>query len=453
MPDNKNAVLYIVMAVYFLVPFMGSALIPAVPDISLELSLSVAEAGGIVSVYVLASAIFLLPVGRVADRIGHMNSMLAGVAGFGINMALCAIAPNGFILLATRFLQGAAAAFIYTSGMTLISMNFSPAERGRALGMVTFMVYIGLSLGSVLGGFMNSAWGWRSIFWGGTILTAVISVFFFMKHLEKDKGRDVRFDKIGNAVYITATTLFFTGFSINGRLGFVMAAAGTMLYTLFFFYEKKAESPLLDVSLFTHNRVFALSNISSLLNYMAASAVLFLVSMELKLIYGFDTFHIGLVLMAQSAGMTISAPLAGKYADKHDSANLSVYGMMIITVTLLLMTFHTGTGEIAPLVAIQFFIGIGFGMFAPTINKTIMNSVDKPHYSTAASVLSSMRLFGQTLSIALSVLVISFFAGHVKVDSIPHDMLIKSLKAVYAVFCAVSFIGTFTTFLGSRKRA
>lgn len=453
MSNSRRAILFIIMAVYFLVPFMGSALVAAVPDISLELSLSVAEAGGILSVYVLASAIFLLPVSRLADRIGHTNSMLAGVAGFGVTMILCAIASSGTILLFMRFLQGISAAFIYCSGMTLVSLNFPPSERGRALGMVTFMVYIGLSLGSVIGGVMNSMFGWRSIFWAGTVLTAVISLSFFLKHLERDKGREIKFDITGNILYIIATSLFFTGFSINSVTGFIMSGAGTLLYAVFFFYEKGAKNPLLDVSLFTHNRVFALSNLSSLLNYMAASAVLFLVSMELRLIYGYDTTHIGLVLMAQSVGMTISAPLAGKYADKHENNRLASYGMAIITVMLLLMSLNTGTGSLAYLVVIQFFIGIGFGMFAPTNNKTIMNSVDKPHYSTAASVLSSMRLFGQTLSIALSVLVISIFAGHVKVDKIAHDMLIESLKAVYIVFCVISFVGIFTSAYGKKRES
>jgi len=451
MQDYKKTILRVVMAVYFLVPFMASALVTSIADIGIELSMGVTSAGAIISGYVLATASFLLPVSRLADAIGYLRSLFYGALIFCVTMILCAFAQNGHMLLVMRVLEGFAASFIFCSGMTLISVHFPPNERGKALGMVTFMVYSGLSTGPIIGGYLNSRFGWRSIFWFGTALTVTALIFFISRRIPFEKIRKVYFDVYGIILYMTATILFFAGFTLHSNTGTIMALVGVVLYTVFFFYEKSNKDPLLDVTLFTKNRLFALSNLSSLLNYMAASAVLFLVSLELRLSFGFDTAHIGLVLLAQSLAMTITAPIAGRYSDKHPDSYISAAGMAIIAFMLFMMSATAGTGNPFILASIQFCIGIGFGMFAPSNNKTIMNSVEKKHYSTAASVLSSMRLYGQTLSIAFSVMIISFYTGDIKLELIEPHTLTRSLKAVFLIYCAISSLGILTSAYGVSK--
>lgn len=435
-----------------MIPFMGSALITAVADIGVELNMGVTAAGGIVSTYVLTTAVLLLPVSRLADSLGYLRTLFLGSVTYVVTMILCTMVNSSEMLLTMRVLEGAAGAFIACSGMTLLSLYFPPEDRGKAMGINTFMIYTGLSLGPVIGGFLNSRFGWRSIFWFGTALSTAVLVFFITRRMPFEKFKRVKIDVNGNILYIAATTLFFAGFSMNSRIGFTMAAAGVVCYAVFFFYERGRENPLLDTELFTHNAVFALSNLSSLLNYMSASAVLFLVSLELRLSFGYDTSHIGLVLLAQSLAMTITAPLAGRYSDRHPTSLISAYGMGLISLMLLMMAFAAGWDNVYFIVPIQFFIGIGFGMFAPANNKVIMNSVEKKYYSTASSVLASMRLFGQTLSIALSVLVISVFAGNIKVEHLKPEELTHGLKAVYLVFAAISFIGAVTSAYGRGKR-
>jgi len=438
------------MAVYFLTPFMGSALVTSIADIGIELSMNVNSTGSIISVYVLSTASLLLPVSRIADAAGYLRTLFFGACLFFCTTALCGLAVNGQMLITMRVIEGFAASMIFCSGMTLISVHFPPQERGRALGMITLMVYSGLSLGPIIGGYLNSTYGWRSIFWFGVLLTSGVLIFFISRRLPFEKPKKVSFDIYGMLLYVAATGLFFSGFSIQSAYGALTAALSILFYIMFFFYEKNHPDPLFDVTLITKNRLFVMSNISSLLNYMAASAVLFLVSLQLRISFGYESKHIGLVLLAQSLAMTISAPLSGRYSDRHPDSRIASAGMAVIAVMLFLMSMTAGIDNPLMLAAIQFCIGIGFGMFAPSNNKTIMNSVEKRHYSTAASVLSSMRLYGQTLSIGLSVMVISLIAGKVMVEHLSPEKLTHSLHYVYLLYCAISVAGVFTSLFRGR---
>ncbi|MGE4319190.1 MAG: MFS transporter [Deferribacterales bacterium] len=439
------------MAVYFLTPFMGSALVTSIADIGIELSMGVNAAGSIISAYVLSTAAFLLPVSKISDAFGYLRTLFFGALLFLCTTALCGFAVNGHMLISMRLIEGFAASMIFCSGMTLISLHFPPEERGKAMGMITFMVYSGLSLGPMIGGYLNSRFGWRSIFWFGIALTLFVLVFFVTRRLPFEKIKKVNFDIYGMVFYFLATSLFFAGFSVQSAYGALLALSGVAMYAVFFFHEKKQSDPLLDVNLLKTNRVFVMSSVSSLLNYMAASAVLFLVSMELRISFGYETTHIGLVLLAQSLAMTITAPLAGRYSDRHPDSRIASAGMAVIAVMLFLMSVTSGVDNPYMLAGLQFCIGVGFGMFAPSNNKVIMNSVEKRYYSTASSVLASMRLYGQILSIGLSVMVISLIAGKVKVEHLSPDKLTHSLKAVFLMYCAISIVGVFTSLFRKNK--
>src|SRR5215213_5413551 len=136
----------------------------ALPSIESDLGLSTSQLQWIVSGYVLGYGGFLLLGGRSADLLGRRRMLLAGLAVFTAASAVGGVVDDGTLLVVTRFLKGAAAAFTAPAGLSIITTRFAEGpERNRALSIYTATGASGFSLGLVAGGLLTQL-GWRWTF-------------------------------------------------------------------------------------------------------------------------------------------------------------------------------------------------------------------------------------------------------------------------------------------------
>lgn len=131
----------------FLTPFTSSSLTLSLPDMGREFSASASTLGWVLEIFLLASVVFLLPVGKMADRIGKRKIFLWGTVLFALSSVCAFFATSMAWLLAARLLQGLAAAMIYATNMAILVLVFPLEKRGMAMGWNVSMVYVGLSLG------------------------------------------------------------------------------------------------------------------------------------------------------------------------------------------------------------------------------------------------------------------------------------------------------------------
>ena len=151
---------------------MGSAINIALPAIGIELGMNAIGLGWVSNSYLLAAAVFLLPFGRISDIYGRKFFFIAGIIVFAIASVLSAIAFTPALLLISRVLNGAGGALIYATAIAILTSSYPKHERGKVLGINVAAVYLGLSLGPTIGGFLIMFFGWRSIF----VLTALLSL-------------------------------------------------------------------------------------------------------------------------------------------------------------------------------------------------------------------------------------------------------------------------------------
>ncbi len=188
-----------VTATGFLTTFVTSGVNVAIERIASDLNLSAVTMSWVSLATILGTGALLMPMARVADLRGRKAVYLVGLAAFTSLCFASALAPNAAILLVTRALQGVAGAFLFSTTVAMVTLCYPPESRGRALGMQVSGVYLGLTLGPVLGGIITENLGWRLLFVLVGALSLVNTVFALRKlrGLEWREPKTARFDVLG----------------------------------------------------------------------------------------------------------------------------------------------------------------------------------------------------------------------------------------------------------------
>lgn len=443
MPEEnvKTYTLVTVTLASFLSPFMGSALNLAIPVIGEQMHSSALLLGWVVSSYVLASAAFLIPLGRLADIIGRKKVFIWGLGMFSATSLLCALARSMTVLIVARSLQGVAAAAMFGTSMAILSSVFSPRERGRVLGINVGTVYAGLSLGPSLGGIMTHHLGWESIF----IFTAVTGAATFIlattriQRYDQEEVKAEPYDVTGAVLYAAGIIAFLYGISsiaASSQAKYFLLA-GLAALTMFGLVELKAAYPLLNLRLFT-NITFAFSNLAALINYSATFAVGFIFSLYLQVVRGYDAQAAGMILLIQPAVQAMLSPYAGALSDRVDSRILASWGMAVTTSGLLVFSFITSHFPIWLVAANLALLGTGYGLFSSPNSNAVMGSVDQRFYGVASSTLATMRNAGQAFSMAVLALIITLRLGDARLTpalSAEFVLIARTACLVFTVIC------------------
>ncbi|HPR31357.1 MAG TPA: MFS transporter [Prolixibacteraceae bacterium] len=445
--DKKSSkalwpVLLTTMFASFMNPFMHSAVNIALPDIQEQFRCSAHTLGWITNSFLLANAMVLLPISKIADNWSRVKTFKAGLYLFTLLSFLIAFSPNIAVLLILRVLQGIGSAFMHVTGVAIITSAYPPQKRGTALGLNIGAVYAGLTLGPFLGGMLTHAGGWNRVFLG-VVPLGILAIVLAHRNLENDvQKKQFRFDVPGSLVSALAILgIIWGGGRVNTLQGLFPWAFGLALLFVFFRLEKKQSDPILPLSLFQSNKLFAYSNMAALIHYAASSAVGFLLSLYLQFSRGLSPRDAGLVLVVQPALMVLTAPLAGRFSDKIRPGLLASLGMMLTLIGLSALVFLDEQTPLFVLMIILFLLGVGFGLFSSPNTHAIMGSVDRDLYGTASGTTATMRVLGQTLSMMVATLSISLFLKHAMLS--PENLIpfIKSMKACFVFFALLCIPG------------
>ncbi|NTV52483.1 MAG: MFS transporter [Candidatus Firestonebacteria bacterium] len=453
-PASKQVVLWMAILGGFLTPFMGSAINIALPAIGREFSLDALGLNWVATAYLLSAAMFLLPFGKLADIFGRKKVYMWGMAIYAVTSFLCGTASSGLMLVVFRVFQGLGGAMIFGTGMAILTSVFPPHERGQAIGISVSSVYLGLSLGPVAGGFLTQHLGWRSIFFLTVPMCFAVWVLVFWKLKgEWADAKNEKFDLPGSLVYSLALVSLIFGFSrLPAMEGVYCVAMAFIGFLLFVKLETRAKFPVLDLRLFKENRIFAFSSLAALINYSATFAVGFLLSLYLQYVQGMSPQQAGLVLISQPIFMAAFSPLAGRLSDRFEAHLVASLGMALTVVgMLLLLLLKTGTS--VPFIVVSLiFIGFGFALFSSPNTNAVMGSVTRQFYGVASATLGTMRLTGQMLSMAITMLVMALYFGKTKITPLLHARFLLSMHTTFLIFSVLCTLGVFASLARGRNR-
>ncbi len=158
----------------------------------------------------------------------------------------------------------------------------------------------------------------------------------------------------------------------------------------------------------------------------------------------------GLILIAQPVIMAIFAPFAGWLSDRIEPRVVASAGMAATTFSLFIFSGIGADTPLSLIIADLMLLGFGLGLFASPNTNAIMGSVARKYFGIASATVSTMRLIGQVLSMALVMLVFSIIIGRVEITPEYYPLLIESAKVSFMIFTAVCFAGIFAS-LGRGK--
>ena len=246
-----------------------------------------------------------------------MRFYLAGLAVFTAGSLLAAASMSGAWLIASRVVQGGGAALLSATSAAIVTAVFPPSERGRALGINVMAVYIGLSVGPPLGGFLTDNLGWRWIFLVNLPIgiAALAWGLLLLPRRERENTAAPRPDVLGAAllgVFLVCLLVPLTfapewGWAAASTIGLLTVSALSLV--AFVAVERRVADPVLDLDLVLHNRLFAAANTAALLNYMALYAISLLTAIYLEVVQGRSAGLTGWLMLGQPVMQAVAEPL------------------------------------------------------------------------------------------------------------------------------------------------
>jgi len=437
----------------FLGTIDGSIINVALPTLSRNLETDFAVVQWVSLAYLLTMATLMLSMGRLGDMIGKKKVYVSGFVIFTLGSLLCGIAPSIYLLIAFRVLQAIGAAMM-TLGMAIITENFPPSERGKALGISGSLVSIGIILGPVVGGLILSAISWRWIFYVNLPI-GIIGTYMVLRLVpETTQTSKERFDFFGAFALFATMSSLLLGLTIGQNTGFtepvpmMLFAIGMISLVGFLGIEKNSSHPMIDLNIF-RNRLFNINLITGMFTFITISGTIILMPFYMEGVLGFPTSQVGLIMASIPISMGIIAPLSGALSDRVGTRLITVVGLIILVgASLGLATISSETSAWV-LILLYLPVGLGMGIFQSPNNSVILGSVPREQLGVASGLLATNRTLGQTTGIAvlgaLFAASVTYYLGSTPVNgatSAPPEIQVQSLQVVFLATAVLLTIGT-----------
>ncbi|WAM31770.1 MFS transporter [Caldicellulosiruptor naganoensis] len=447
---NKN-ILIATTTSSFLVPFMSSAVNIAAPDIAKRFNLVAENLNFVITIFLLFSAAFILPMGKLSDTFDRTKIFITGHVSFTLSTLMCAIAPNITFLFIFRALQGFFSAFVFVTSIAILIENHSPKIRGRLLGINTATVYLGTSIGPFLGGILVRLFGFRSIFLFAFLVgfvASLVSLFLLKKEIKVVEHASLaeslkNLDKTGALFSIVGLFLLIYGASTFelGKTPKILFFLGFAFLVLFVVFELSTQNPLLDVKLFVKIPQFGFSNLAALINYSCTFSASYLLSLYLQIVKAIPSQFAGTVLILQPISQVITSLISGRASEKIEPRKLATAGMALTTAGLFIFSLFLSKTNIVFVIINLIIMGVGFGLFSSPNTNVVMSSVPQSLYGAASSTISVMRVMGQAFSMAIVSFIFSLYLKGAKLSHENYLMILKSMKISFFVFSILSIAG------------
>lgn len=409
----------------FSICFSLNSLNLALPTIANEFGVSQGDVSWLALVYSLIPCCMLLICGKMADLYGYKRQYKIGFCFFALASFFAPLLSyNLGTLIFFRALQGIGYSLLISITQATISRTFDDHERGKALGLNSIFVSVGLASGPTVGGVLITYFSWHAIFYFSIpfCLFGFIATLLVMPQDHKESSDKTKMDWFGGLFFALSIGSLAIGLNFSddwGITSFPFLLCLNLFITalaLFIWREMKATVPLMPLHLF-HNKTFTLANLTCGLSYMTQQLTIYIFPFFLINILQLPSDRAGLILLASPAAMLIASPLGGSLSDEYGTRRPAIIGLLLIALHCILVGFFKADTSVVFIVFVLLLVGCGNGMSVSAINSAILGSVPREHSGVASGMLATMRNIGNTFGTALASVMLIMGQSHYEVHN------------------------------------
>jgi MFS transporter, DHA2 family, multidrug resistance protein len=412
LPRRYWAILGIILAIVMSV--LDSTIVNvALPSIARDFGASAAASIWVVNAYQLAILMLLLPLASLGEIVGYRRVSQTGIIVFTLASIACALAPSLLTLSIARAIQGVGAAGIMSVNAALVRFTYPQRSLGRAIGINAFAVATASAVGPTIAAGILAVAHWRWLF-GINVPIGILALCLALWAWPASPRSSRALNYVGALLYAGAFGALLSGLESLAHhaatpLAVAQIALGVALGWLLTRHELPRAAPLLPFDLL-RRPIFALSILTSVCSFMAQMTALVALPFEIQRL-GHSAVETGLLITPWPVALAITAPIAGRLADRYPAGILGGLGLMVMATGLLLLAFFPATGTSFGFIWRMALCGLGFGFFQSPNNRTIMAAAPRERSGAAGGMLSAARLLGQTLGAAGVAIVFRVYLG------------------------------------------
>jgi len=394
----------------------------ALPSAQHDLGMSDGNRQWVITAYTLAFGGLLLLGGRIADLVGRKRTFIFGLIGFAAASALGGAATSPGMLFGARALQGAFAAVLAPSALSLLTTTFTdPKERGKAFGVYGALAGSGSAIGFIAGGLLTEYLNWRWCLYVN-IPIAIIAVFGASALLRAHPGhKDVRLDVPGAVLGCGGLVAIVYGFSEAEPRGWTdplvlaLLGVGVVLLTIFVWWQTRAPSPLLPLHII-RDRNRAGCFLTMALAVMGMFGMFLFLTYYFQVVLGYSPVKTGMAYLPLTAAIiTGSTQISARLMSRVAPRMLMVPGMILAASGMLVFTQLTAHSAYASqIMPGMILMGLGMGLtFMPVFATATAGVAPQDAGVTSATVNTSQQVGGSIGTSLLNTIATTSSAAYI----------------------------------------